>query len=233
MSTASTVFRLHRQVRLVALGIGASAALCAGSAAHAQSDVTAGPRTAATGAGTLAPSTTPSRASSKPAWADLGTRQQAALAPLAPHWTGLSESQKLKWIALSRNFDRLGDGEQAKLHDRMIDWAGLSVQQRTQARLNFAETSKLAPDDKKARWEAYQALSEEQRSKLATTSTSTRPPGGATALKPVVPQRLTQLPPSTDAQRTRPRLGVPATEVDHNTLLPQHPVVAPGSAASR
>ena len=52
----------------------------------------------------------------------------------------------------------MSGAEQAKLHSRMTEWAALSPQQRTQARLNFAETKQLSPDDKKAKWEAYQAL---------------------------------------------------------------------------
>ena len=73
--------------------------------------------------------------------------------------------------------------EQDKLHSRMTEWAALSPQQRTQARLNFAETKQLSPDDKKAKWEAYQALPPEEKRKLAAGAA--KPPPTAAAVKPV------------------------------------------------
>lgn len=191
-------------------------------------DVKPGAAPAGTSAGSV-------RTPVRPGWNDLTVRQQAALTPLAAHWASLSETQRQKWIALSRNYDRLSEGEQAKLQERMSDWAALSVQQRNQARLNFAETSKLPADEKKARWEAYQALSEEERGKLASTSKPTRPAGGAATIKPEAQPRLTRIAPVVDTQQPRPKIGVRASDLDHNTLLPQHPVVHPATppAASR
>lgn len=119
--------------------------------------------------------------------------QQLALQPLAGRWTEISESQRRKWIALSQNFERLSPDEREKLHSRMTDWASLSVQQRNQARLNFAATNKLAPDDKKAQWEAYQALSQEEREKLATGARKL-PPGAAPAIKPSSPEKMVVVP---------------------------------------
>ena len=89
--------------------------------------------------------------------------------------------------------DRLSPDEREKLHSRMTDWASLSVQQRNQARLNFAATNKLAPDDKKAQWEAYQALSQEEREKLATGARKL-PPGAAPAIKPSSPEKMVVVP---------------------------------------
>jgi hypothetical protein len=159
---------------------------------------------------------------SRPTWTELSPTQQQALAPLGPHWSGLTEPHKRKWIALSRNFARLSATEQAKMQERMIDWSKLSTAERAQARLNYAETSRLAPDERKARWEAYQALSEEQRNKLAA-AVPPRPAGAAPAIRPA-PVRLARLPVQSAADReSGSRIGVSATQVDHNTLLPQHP----------
>ena len=52
---------------------------------------------------------------------------------------------------------------QARLHSRMAEWAALSPQQRTLARMNFAESQKVETDDKRAKWEAYQALPPEEK----------------------------------------------------------------------
>ncbi|MES2187714.1 MAG: DUF3106 domain-containing protein [Pseudomonadota bacterium] len=184
-------------------------------------------RSAARGTGVAAGPSAPRE--SRPVWTELNPAQQQALAPLAPHWSGLTDLHKRKWIALSRNFSQLPATEQAKMQERMSDWSKLSRAERAQARLNYAETSRLAPDERKARWEAYQALSEEQRSKLAA-AVPPRPAGAAPAIRPA-PLRLARLPAQEAADRqSGSRIGVSATQVDHNTLLPQHPAGSPDSA---
>ncbi len=157
----------------------------------------------------------------KPTWAELNPAQQQALKPLAAGWNSLSEAQKRKWLALSRNYPGLPPAEQATLHSRMTEWVGLSPQQRTQARLNFAETKKLSPDDKKAKWQAYQALPPEEKNKLAAGAQA-KPPATAAALKPVAPQKLATIPKTTPEQKV-PRIAAAPHQVDHHTLLPQSP----------
>ena len=100
-------------------------------------------------------------------WQNLTQSQKKALAPLAPHWAQISLAQRNKWLVMSNNFDNLSPREQATLHHRMADWAALSPQQRAQARLSFNETKTLGSDQKKSQWEAYQALSQDDRKKLA------------------------------------------------------------------
>lgn len=192
--------------------------------AHAQA------RAAAHGMGTAStPVATPAAPREpRPLWTELTPAQQQALAPLSPHWSGLTEPHKRKWLALSRNFDRMSPEVQAKLQERMIDWSKLSTAERNQARFNYAETSRLAPDDRKARWEAYQALSEEERSKLAAAAGPARPAGAAPAIKPG-PVRLARVPSQEAAKATGSRIGVSAKELDHNTLLPQHPAYSEGT----
>jgi len=109
----------------------------------------------------------PPRAEAKPTWVELTPHQQSALAPLSATWRTLGEAHKRKWLALSENFHSMPPPEQARLHSRMTEWAALSPQQRNAARLNFAEAQKVAPEDKRAKWEAYQALPAEKRRELA------------------------------------------------------------------
>lgn len=104
----------------------------------------------------------------KPAWADLTAAQRQALSPLAPHWDRLSEDRKRKWLAISRNYPNLSGAEQAKLHRHMSEWATLSQHQRMQARQNFSEIRKLSPEQKAAEWEAYQAMTPEEKRKFAS-----------------------------------------------------------------
>ena len=166
----------------------------------------------------------------RPLWSELTPPQQQALAPLTTAWPGISEAQKRKWVVISQSFGRLPPPEQAKLHSRMTEWVALSPQQRTQARLNFAESQSLAPDDKKAKWEAYQALPPEQKSKLAAGAASAaKTPATAAAVKPVPSQKLATVPKAGDAKP--PRIAAGPNQVDQNTLLPSlAPPTAPAPA---
>ena len=157
-------------------------------------------------------------------WQNLSFSQKKALAPLAPHWAQISPAQKNKWLAMSNNFDNLSPREQATLHNRMADWAALSPQQRAQARLSFNQTKALGADQKKSQWEAYQALSQNDRKKLAAQQT-TKIQGAATASQAPSPQKVIPLlgksPPTESANKS-----VPIIVIDKKTLLPTA-VVAP------
>jgi hypothetical protein len=154
----------------------------------------------------------------RPLWSELTEAQRQALAPLAGKWDTVSEAQKRKWLALSQNYPRLSQPEQAKLHSRMTEWVGLSPQQRTQARLNYGKTQQIPADDKKAKWEAYQALSPEEKRKLAAGAAKS--PATAAAIKPVPREKLAKVP-STHPSARPPRIAAGANQVDPNTLLPQ------------
>jgi hypothetical protein len=125
-------------------------------------------------------------------WKTLTPTQQVALKPLASRWQGLSDPQKRKWISLSGNFARMNPGDQAKLHERMAQWAALSPRQREQARLNFAEAQRITPQQKTEKWQAYQALSPEEKQTLAK-SVRPKPPRTALAARPVASGKLNQL----------------------------------------
>ncbi|KQP38845.1 DUF3106 domain-containing protein [Pseudorhodoferax sp. Leaf274] len=167
-----------------------------------------------------------------PRWVGLSNAQRQALKPLGPSWNSLSEAQRRKWIALSRNFDKLPVAEQQKLHQRMGDWVKLSAVERSRARLNFAETERLASDDKQAKWEAYQALSEEERRKLAEQAPRRTLPGAATAIRPISRQRLATMPVAPENQRTMPRIIIAPHLINSQTLLPQVDVHATDADAA-
>ena len=147
--------------------------------------------------------------------------QQQTLKPLASSWATLSEAHKRKWLAVSKKYPSLPPEDQATMHSRMNEWVGLSPEQRVEARLNFAKTKELSKqltaEEKKAKWEAYQALSTEEKQKLAANAPP-RPTGAAPAVKPVAPQKLATL----TARKLKPELiGAPKS------------VVAPAAVAAR
>lgn len=162
---------------------------------------------------------------SKPGWIELNPQQQQNLKPLAASWDGISEAQKRKWLQISKNYPTLPPADQATMHSRMNEWVTLSAQQRAQARLNFAKTKELSkqltPEERKARWESYQALSPEEKKQLAAKGV-TKPAGAATAVKPVAPQKLAALPKSSGPQRLAAPLVTP---------LPVEDKPLPGSAS--
>ena len=133
-----------------------------------------------------------------PGWETLNTPQKLALYPLADRWALLSGLQKRRWLALAQGFAALPADEQVRLHDRMTTWASLSAQQRNQARLNYAATNRLDPQDKRSQWNAYQALSEEEKRKLAARAAA-KPQGAAPALRPVSPKKLAKVPAALNA----------------------------------
>ena len=210
-------------------------AACLAGNAQVQTNPAATAATAMMGAsGTRRPpvNRNPNREESKPAWTELTPVQQQTLAPLSASWRSLSEAHKRKWLALSRNYPKMQPEDQAKLRDRMTEWATLSPQQRTTARLNFAETKKVSPVDKKAAWEAYQALSPEEKKRLAADAKADKPPPPPTAaaLKPVSPQKLARVPPPQEGDTRAPRIAAtPEPLPEQNNLVP---APAPAPAAS-
>lgn len=169
----------------------------------------------------------------KPLWSELTAEQQQALKPLNTHWNTLNVGQKRKWLALSRNFANMSADDQTTLHSRMIEWAALSNQQRAQARLNFAEVKRIPPDERKVKWEQYQALSEEEKRKLAERAPP-KPRGAAIPVRPVSSQKLVPVPAVTPAGQHTPRilLAPPATPaaVPGTIMVASPPERAPATA---
>lgn len=162
-----------------------------------------------------------------PRWNTLSPAQQQALAPLAERWPLLSETQKLHWLKLGSRFHSLPAEEQARIQARLTDWANLSLQQRSQARLNYAVTNRLSPADKRAQWEAYQALTQEARQQLAATA-APKPTGAATAVRPSTRKKLARVPAASHAAPDAPNL--PKIRPPE-TLAPPPPPAAPPTPA--
>ena len=166
----------------------------------------------------------------RPLWMDLTESQQQALAPLAQLWPTMTEPHKRKWLAISQNFGQLSADEQTTVQGRMREWAALSPQQRSAARLNYADAKQLLQEDKKAKWEAYQALSPEAKQKLAAQQPTQPVMGAAPAAKPDSAAKLAT-PPAASSNKALPRIAHdPAAPA---TLLPT-PLTsaAPASAAT-
>jgi len=208
-------FRQVRYSRRITLGL---AALLLAGTVGAQNGSNGTPASAAKVQATPLATAT----SSSPKWSELSPVQQKSLGPLASTWDTMGSGQKRKWIALAQNYPTIGPAEQEKLHSRMAEWAALKPKDRELARLNFAETKKLAPSNRAANWEAYQALSPEEKKNLAERGTA-KPVGAAIAIKPVPASKLAEVP-VTRRTPEKERVLVNSKQlVNRNTLLPQTP----------
>jgi len=163
---------------------------------------------------------------SRPLWQELSTAQQQALSPLVQLWPSMNEPHKRKWLAVSQNFAQLSAEDRITIQSRMREWAALTAQQRAAARLNFANAQQLLQEDKRAKWEAYLALPDEAKQKLAALQA--KPViGAAPTSKPVTAGKITA-PPAASNNKSLPRIA--SDQVAPATLLPMATSAAPSAA---
>lgn len=159
-------------------------------------------------------------------WNQLSARDQAALAPLAERWGEISDVQRSKWLTIAKGFDQLPTSEQQVMQARMKEWVALSPIQRNQARLNFNNLQGVSKDEKKIRWDEYQALSDEQKRKLSAGVLSPAKTA-APSPKSTASERLVQ-----PTVRSVPAAALPPrAPIDKNTLLPLPPTSPDGPSA--
>jgi hypothetical protein len=117
-----------------------------------------------------------------PRWRMLSPAQRSVLQPLERDWATTSDSQKRKWLEIAARYPSLPAAERERISARMNEWTKLTPAERGQARLNYQEAKQIHPQERQARWEAYQALSPEQRRDLTTRAVPpapAAPPGRA------------------------------------------------------
>lgn len=140
------------------------------------------------------PATTPTI--SRPRWVDLTPAQQQALQPLAAEWDRIDAPRKKKWLEIGDKFAMLKPEQQARLQERMREWAKLTPEQRRVARESYSRANKLDPREKSAEWQHYQQLPEEQKKKLAEEAAKKK--------------RVANLPP---ASQQKPKVNPPPKSV--------------------
>lgn len=101
------------------------------------------------------------------AWTALTATQQQSLAPLEREWGSLDAQRQSKWLAVATQFPLMPADERARMHARMAEWARLTPAERSRARLQYQDARPLSASERQAKWQAYQALSEDDRHALA------------------------------------------------------------------
>ena len=114
-------------------------------------------------------------------WSALTPAQQKALAPLSRDWGSIETPRRAKWLEVASKFPAMPKEEQARVQARMADWARMTPAERSRARLQFQEVKQVPAHERQAKWEAYQALPEEQRHALAQTAKQSAKAGSAPA----------------------------------------------------
>lgn len=145
--------RAMASMSLVAASCLTGQAMSAGTAAHIQA--------MPGGSKPVAP------AEKSPTWDSLSSSQRAALQPLEHEWRTIGSDHKQKWLEVVAQFPIKSADERQLIQARMTEWAALTPEQRGAARLQFKQAQQLAPSNRQARWEAYQALPEAEKKELA------------------------------------------------------------------
>ena len=97
-------------------------------------------------------------------------------APLQNDWASIDGPRKSKWLDIAARYPKLPPSEQERLQARMSEWARMTPSERARARLNYQEVKQLPQQERQDRWQAYQALPEDQRQALATRSSADTQP---------------------------------------------------------
>ncbi len=194
------------------------------------------------------------------AWAALTVQQQTALAPLKRDWQSIDAGRQHKWLDVAARFTTLSPAEQERIQDRMGDWARMTPDQRSRARLNYQELRQLDAGERQTRWQAYQSLPGERRNEFARQAKQPAPEatrsredaaksavvtsqGQAAAIHAVTPTTvqarpgattnlISQMPsPPAHQQTGLPKMTAKPGFVDPNTLLPRRGVQGAAIAA--
>ena len=117
--------------------------------------------------------TTAGRAEAGVRWQTLSPAQRQALAPLERDWSGIDAQRKQKWLQIADRYPSLPPQEQARIAERMNEWARLTPAQRGEMRLRYQESQQVP--DRSAKWQEYQSLPPESRQQFADRAAAPAP----------------------------------------------------------
>jgi hypothetical protein len=147
-----------------------------------------------------------------PRWDELNPGQREVLAPLAHDWDSFDSRSKERWVGVASRFHKMPPAEQQRANARMVQWARLSPQERSRARLNYQELRSVSKEERQARWQAYQALPEEQKRALAERAAAAAVPTGPASAAALAHRRhppLEAIQPKTNVVSAARETGTP------------------------
>lgn len=162
-------------------------------------------------------------------WAKLTPAQKQVLAPLQRDWASIDGPRRSKWLEVAARFPSMPADERERVQARMADWSQLTSAERSRARLQFQETRQVPADERQAKWQAYQALSPEERRSLAQRAKPAVPAAAATkGAKPdAAKSNMVQATPAARPQVVTPTTqrsgpGATTTTMTHRAAPPVH-----------
>jgi hypothetical protein len=166
-------------------------------------------------------------------WSSLTPQQQQALAPLQRDWATLDANRRQKWLEVAGHFPGMPSDERKRVQERMAEWARLTPAERAQARMQFQEVRQLPPQERNAKWQAYQALPEEEKKSLAQrvqapTKAASGADGKAKVRDALAPPRSTAVAASGPLTRSigpivvQARPGATTTTMSTHANVPAH-----------
>lgn len=156
-----------------------------------------------------------------PAWASLTPQQKQALAPLERDWSTIDAPRKVKWLEVAARFPGMPAEERSRIQQRMAEWAHMTPAERGRARLVFQEAKQLSPEERQARWQAYQALPDDQRRALAARGKPADERAHRSASQPAAPLGAAQT--KAAAAASQPRASGPQVKAVAPTIVQAKP----------
>jgi hypothetical protein len=159
-------------------------------------------------------------------WSSLSPQQQLALAPLKDDWASIDNPRRQKWLELANRMPGMPAQERERIQQRMADWSRMSPADRGRARLAFQQSREFSAEERQARWQAYKALPDDERQRLAQQA---RPAPKAQAQAP------TRSAPGTDGSVVQPakrNLVATTSTTPMRTVAPSVVQVKPGATTS-
>jgi exonuclease VII large subunit len=165
--------------------------------------------------------TTPSwaAAEAEPGWSQLTAAEQVVLKPLHKMWPALDAARKQKWRDIAARYPKMPPEQQQRMSARMVEWAGMTPEQRIAARMRFEESKQLPTAERQALWEAYQALPVDERRSLASKADQRKPAAAAAAAASVANATKPAI------NTVQPKMNTVASAASHPPARP----VAPGT----
>lgn len=162
----------------------------------------------------------PARAEEGPSWRSLNAQQRSALQPLERDWSRIDAARKQKWLEIAARYPKMPPDEQKRVSERMNSWASMTPTERGQARLNYQAARQLQARDRQERWKAYQALSPEEKRRLATRAA------------PVPPARSAEVPRRANGQDKSNLVPNPAYAAPPRAIAPTVVQAQPGATTT-
>ena len=112
-------------------------------------------------------------------WQSLTPAQRQALAPLERDWSGIDAQRKQKWLQIADRYPSLPPQEQARIAERMNEWARLTPAERGEMRLRYQEAQQVPAPDRSAKWQEYQNLPPDAKQQFAARAAASAAPAKA------------------------------------------------------